>query len=303
MDGADGFPAMFDYLDTHGSDIGVASYGISVTTLEEVFLRVGHAADDNHNQQLHEEKKAAAAAEKQHSSSKSLPVPVTIDVSSKEPSLANTASGATFWQQIRALTIKRWKHTMRDRKGLMWQIGYPVLILLFGILVIKIAASSQDQPALTLDSHQFTAPMPFPMGYTSSMIDPSTATSFLTSLSSQETITPVIRLESNITTFAEYMLSTARAPGNSRYGAMFINGAYVGGDGVMSGEHYTLFINTTARHAYPTMFNWLTNARLQHARISLALSSPSTPRVTIVNNPLPISGNLKVNIPTFSIVK
>jgi hypothetical protein len=47
LSGADRFPALFDYLDAHTNQLGISSYGISVTTLEEVFLRVGHAADGN----------------------------------------------------------------------------------------------------------------------------------------------------------------------------------------------------------------------------------------------------------------
>jgi energy-coupling factor transporter ATP-binding protein EcfA2 len=39
------FPDMFDLLDSHLRDWGIQSYGISVTTLEEVFLRVGKDAE------------------------------------------------------------------------------------------------------------------------------------------------------------------------------------------------------------------------------------------------------------------
>jgi hypothetical protein len=39
--GAEGFPGLFDELDHKSKQLGIASYGISVTTLEEVFLRVG----------------------------------------------------------------------------------------------------------------------------------------------------------------------------------------------------------------------------------------------------------------------
>lgn len=34
------FPTMFDELDKSSSKLGIMSYGISITTLEEVFLKV-----------------------------------------------------------------------------------------------------------------------------------------------------------------------------------------------------------------------------------------------------------------------
>ena len=36
---------LFSELDSRAAELGVASYGISVTTLEEVFLKVGHGDD------------------------------------------------------------------------------------------------------------------------------------------------------------------------------------------------------------------------------------------------------------------
>ena len=35
------FPALFDDLDSHKDQLRYAEYGISITTLEEVFLRIG----------------------------------------------------------------------------------------------------------------------------------------------------------------------------------------------------------------------------------------------------------------------
>jgi ATP-binding cassette subfamily A (ABC1) protein 3 len=36
------FPALFKAFDEHKSNLGIDSYGVSVTTLEEVFLKIGH---------------------------------------------------------------------------------------------------------------------------------------------------------------------------------------------------------------------------------------------------------------------
>ena len=39
---------LFQELDSRRTDLGVAEYGISVTTLEEVFMRVGHGEEEEH---------------------------------------------------------------------------------------------------------------------------------------------------------------------------------------------------------------------------------------------------------------
>jgi hypothetical protein len=41
LDVSEKFKEFFDAFDTRSNDLGIESYGISITTLEEVFLRVG----------------------------------------------------------------------------------------------------------------------------------------------------------------------------------------------------------------------------------------------------------------------
>ena len=42
------FPAMFDELDKGSAKLGIMSYGISITTLEEVFLKVAEIGAGHH---------------------------------------------------------------------------------------------------------------------------------------------------------------------------------------------------------------------------------------------------------------
>ena len=49
------FPALFNELDGSKDKLKYVEYGISITTLEEVFLRVG-ASIDNHRKELRAEK-------------------------------------------------------------------------------------------------------------------------------------------------------------------------------------------------------------------------------------------------------
>jgi ATP-binding cassette subfamily A (ABC1) protein 3 len=40
------FPRLFDFIDSNKGKLQIQSYGISITTLEEVFLRVANLKDD-----------------------------------------------------------------------------------------------------------------------------------------------------------------------------------------------------------------------------------------------------------------
>ena len=44
------FKTFFEEFDKNLDNLGLSSYGISVTTLEEVFLRVGHGIEDEDNE-------------------------------------------------------------------------------------------------------------------------------------------------------------------------------------------------------------------------------------------------------------
>ena len=44
------FKDFFGHFDTSLEQLGIRSYGISVTTLEEVFLKVGHGDESNDDQ-------------------------------------------------------------------------------------------------------------------------------------------------------------------------------------------------------------------------------------------------------------
>ena len=41
------FPKLFDRLETERKELGIVSFGVSVTTMEEVFMKVGEGATDD----------------------------------------------------------------------------------------------------------------------------------------------------------------------------------------------------------------------------------------------------------------
>ena len=54
---------MFRELEAHQKELGINSFGVSITTMEEVFLKVGEEADDRYNRDHGIEDEQATHAE------------------------------------------------------------------------------------------------------------------------------------------------------------------------------------------------------------------------------------------------
>ncbi|OWY94279.1 ABC transporter [Phytophthora megakarya] len=120
------FPSMLEHLDDKMHDLGVQQYGISVTTLEEVFLRIS---------QDHEEEQIGLGKE--------MLMPTLEPKRSMSASLKVTAQGAvnlqstappiiepSMWTQYLALTKKRFQIAKRDKKTLAYSVGIPLIFLI-----------------------------------------------------------------------------------------------------------------------------------------------------------------------------
>ena len=103
------FPALFEFLESNQAKLGFHSYGVSVTTVEEVFLAIAQ------NEELTK-------------------VPTTVRNKSKNLGKTRTTTTtvhqqASAWTQCRALVIKRAKYTLRDRRMLLAQFILPLAFL------------------------------------------------------------------------------------------------------------------------------------------------------------------------------
>ncbi|XP_010279593.1 PREDICTED: ABC transporter A family member 1 [Nelumbo nucifera] len=167
--------------------LGIESYGISVTTLEEVFLRVAGCGIDKiehieRNTDLVSSNSVVSNACHQHLQSKTL--------SSKIPcgnfvkilgTMCSTIVRAcflilatvfsfigflsmqccsfcfitksTFWQHSKALIIKRVISARRDRRTIVFQLFIPAVFLLFGLLFLKLKPHPDQQSVTFTTSH------------------------------------------------------------------------------------------------------------------------------------------------------
>ncbi|KDO30100.1 hypothetical protein SPRG_05291 [Saprolegnia parasitica CBS 223.65] len=119
------FPSLFALLDTDASSLGLSSYGISVTTLEEVFLKVSETTHVDVG-----------------------PKPRLATASYEAPPVA----ASLFRSHFAALWRKRYLVAKRDRKAVLFAVVWPVLYIAIGIALLQSNALVQNDPSLSLTS-------------------------------------------------------------------------------------------------------------------------------------------------------
>ncbi|XP_072517055.1 phospholipid-transporting ATPase ABCA1 isoform X1 [Salminus brasiliensis] len=156
-------------LDKRQAEFGIVSYGLSDTTLEEIFLKVAEETG------VDAEPDEAATQPAESPSQQGEP-PEDRDAGWKRPSrteaqetdplsgddrgsVSLTGWGLT-WQQLRALFTKRLLYALRSRRGFVAQIVLPALFVLIDLLFSLIVPPMGKYPALELQpwmyGEQFT---------------------------------------------------------------------------------------------------------------------------------------------------
>nr|XP_018630849.1 ABC transporter A family member 1 isoform X1 [Nicotiana tomentosiformis] len=177
----------FETTDSREVDnLGIESYGISVTTLEEVFLRV--AGGDFDQAQGLEEKADPTFCDSvdlkvcQTNTSKTFfpsklcgsyfrviwlmltligsacsliwaAVSSVISLVTMQCCCCCILSRSTFWKHSKALLIKRAKSAQRDRKTVVFQLLIPAFFLLLGLLFLKLKPHPDQQPVFFTTSY------------------------------------------------------------------------------------------------------------------------------------------------------
>lgn len=128
------FKAFFEQFDRDQELLGIRSYGISVPTLEDVFLRVTNENTPKiievppTNERTPEECNSYSIAEEVHNPTRT--------------------RSQTFMEHMMALFIKRFHISRRNWRGLMVEIFIPALLVLigFGFSQIQLYFSSPPRP-------------------------------------------------------------------------------------------------------------------------------------------------------------
>jgi ABC-type multidrug transport system ATPase subunit len=141
-----GFPDMFDDLEARKQGLALTTFGVSVTTMTEVFLKVvaaesREARDDE----------ALAQAEDEAGA-----VSLKASASEDEDEEWGATGGARvdskctlFRLHFAALFAKRVQHARRDRKQWAWSLLYPGIIMLVSLLSLTFAIKAAFPQRLT----------------------------------------------------------------------------------------------------------------------------------------------------------
>ncbi|TRY97479.1 hypothetical protein DNTS_008213 [Danionella cerebrum] len=155
----DGSLAVFlNELDKRKSEFGVVSYGLSDTTLEEIFLRV---AEETGVDADPEESVGATEQQGAPSDDRDLEALETEPLSGDGQSGSPPLTGFYLTcQQLRALFTKRLKYALRSRRGIFAQVVLPAVFVLIALLFSLIVPPFGKYPPLELQpwmyGEQFT---------------------------------------------------------------------------------------------------------------------------------------------------
>ncbi|KNC85707.1 hypothetical protein, variant [Sphaeroforma arctica JP610] len=162
----DKFVPMFQELEQRLQELDIQSYGVSCTTLEEVFLKVGEMEHDDEGEADDKDSDSNDLYNKDGASS-TLMSEVGVDVSSVdggddfENRYLMSPGYALAWQRIKALLVKRYINASRDWKVGLAQLMVPVAFCLLALCLGKFAPNPSDRdwtPMRVLTSDMYFDP-------------------------------------------------------------------------------------------------------------------------------------------------
>lgn len=194
------FEALFKVLDDKLDELNIASYGISITTLEEVFLKV--AEGDNINPQRRFSRLEKEVEKVDDFDLNSVKVKRKIDL---------------FFIHFWALMVKRWDYFKRDKKGLVCEIILPCIVIVLG-LCLTFIKFLYPSPALELSPELLIQPLNTPVqnnlgGFYGPDNFPGNYFKWITSPSFDNT---------DIAAFNNFSYNERNADGHGLYGAYFL---------------------------------------------------------------------------------
>ena len=289
------FGSLFRSLEDHSDDLGIASFGISMTKLEDVFLRIALEDEDTVQGEDGSPLTPAATAWRPDGRAGDTPLlhgePDRQFRTQMEELPLITAPSVLLPLQFQGMIMKRLHIARRDRWFQFCLMVLPVLVVLGALLLTELVAPN---PSLDLTPQQYPALTHKPTEvvladlrgkyewrpeYTDVSYFRLTNSTAATSL--------------NVT---RWMLDTLRSHGVSRYGGFVIDDtiAYAR-DGAVRMD--TVMHNSTAFHALPTFYGELLKVKLrkQLARPDLNLTfvghtMPMTARAEAAFNTLKLVG-------------
>ncbi|XP_051002939.1 phospholipid-transporting ATPase ABCA3-like [Acomys russatus] len=152
------FEALFTALEENQENLGISSFGVSITTMEEVFLRVSHMEDSKLDVQ------AAQSPSLGSKDNKNKGVPSNMRAGfpsqSEDPPIVFNTGCSLYCQQFHAMFMKRLMFSWRNRRVLLVQILGLVFSTLFLLKSRDLKYDDEKMRQMNLDEYGQTV-VPF----------------------------------------------------------------------------------------------------------------------------------------------
>ncbi|KAF2072348.1 hypothetical protein CYY_006343 [Polysphondylium violaceum] len=244
------FVRFFRDLESNKQSLGIQTFGISITTMEEVFLRIGQEAIVNDHS-------GGGADKKQFNLNSN-------DFNDQDAKRAiNTpGGGVTLGQQLKGLIIKRLLTSKKDLKSFILSIFLPAIVIVCSIILYRNAGST---PTLFNSN---LSPLTFSLNNLNNITVPvsTLSTNNLNLLNSSlfsNLIVPVPNQQLD-----QYLID------NYQYSAGSINITSDTNTNSTNNIEYKVLYNTEYTHSLPTFINFVNDALLRdHNSIGIQTTS------------------------------
>jgi ATP-binding cassette subfamily A (ABC1) protein 3 len=235
------FESLFKHFEDHKQELGIQTFGISLTTLEEVFLKVASLEEEDKEDMKDSMDKKDRIAQTIAKENFELN-----DIRVKDPV-------SVFFMHFWALCKKRMIYFKRDKRGLVCEIFLPIIIILAGMAMTKIQFIKESPSGELLPSIISKTPV---ISYSTMNQISGLDDYFKQVVNRQDGSKYNYQSNSDEGTFESQLLASQRSDSNiNRFYSVFVNQF----DAVNQKYDYTCFVNTTAPFSVNLCLNMMEN--------------------------------------------
>lgn len=150
LSSASGFTALFERLDEAEDAGAISSYGVSVTTLDEVFIMVTRGDREPFGPLKHANGNADETLEIEDSDESE-------DKYLTQGDLIDYRNDSLFFGHVAAMLWKRASYFRRDRKAWVFTSILPSVFVLIGLIIFVVAAPDRNLDPLPLDFDDYNS--------------------------------------------------------------------------------------------------------------------------------------------------
>ena len=304
------FQNLFEHFDENGEKLKISSYGVSVTTLEEVFITVQNGtetqAQAEAGRKAMKDVEPIVSALVSNSDGVAKPsTPTGINVEPVIDKIHESRYGEYFLKHFSALFIKRMLYFFRDWKSWIFLYFVPIVFLLCGLLVMYYSSPNDNQPMKKLNISPYNSdikdmylPTPYSNGTTFCAESSYQQAPVCGNVSDQSNIMrsipnslryPVISNNSihSIGDMSAFLYSGRAKYAAAQYGAVsFVADSFSNKNMSLDRIAYVLHTNYTATHAAAVFHSVISDAILR------SISPSSSIQVSL--HPLPYTNQEEV---------